>query len=116
MVHDEIYLGFSILTLRRARNLFLRKNLYKIHWAEFLNHYSLITMTKSLSLGFPGRCIAAACTFPVRFYSEADAKISEICHDHLQTLPYDLALSSSDDSRNLCKLQPRTNRPADSRK
>jgi hypothetical protein len=115
MVHDEIYLGFSILTLRRARNLFLRKNLYKIHWAEFLHHYSLITMTKSLSHCFLGRCIAAACTFPVRFYSGANAEISEICDDHLQTLPYSPVLSGSDDSRNLCRLQPQTNRSSDSR-
>ncbi len=58
---------------------FLEKIFNKIHWAEFLHHYSLITMTKSLSHCFPGRCIAAACTFPVHFYSGAGAKISEIC-------------------------------------
>jgi hypothetical protein len=115
MVHDEIYLGFSILILRRTRNLFLRKIFNKIHWAEFLHHYSLITMTKSLSHCFLGRCIAAACTFPVRFYSGANAEISEICDDHLQTLPYSPVLSGSDDSRNLCRLQPQTNRSSDSR-
>lgn len=115
MVHDKIYLVFSILILRRTRNLFLRKIFNKIHWAEFLHHYSLITMTKSLSYCFPGRCIAAACTFPARFNSGADAKISEICDDHLQTLPYSPVLSGSDDSRNLCRLQPQTNRSSDSR-